>query len=93
MSAEICGRTSGDYGAPWTYRVSWRCVGCILPERSERPVLLYYEGGVREGAVPTWDISAGSGPWGRHNNPRGSQRVWPCASAAGVMASSPNWSA
>lgn len=60
-SEEICGRTSGEFVGPWTYRVTWACVGCVLPERGERPVALYYYVAVPEGMLPGWEIGADFG--------------------------------
>ena len=62
-TAEICGRTTGNYvqTATWAYRVTWSCVGCLLPDHSDREVVLYSFVGVPQGTVPTWSIGADFG--------------------------------
>jgi hypothetical protein len=57
--ATICGRTVGQpTGRPWSHSVTWTCVGCLVPDRSEREIVLYQSVGVPQGTVPGWDIGA-----------------------------------
>lgn len=58
---EVCGRTSGEFISAWNYRVTWTCVGCVVPDRSARPVALYFSVAVPEGRVPNWEIGADFG--------------------------------
>ena len=60
-SEEVCGRTSGEFIATWDYRVTWTCVDCVVPDRSARPVALYFSVAVPEGRVPNWEIGADFG--------------------------------
>jgi hypothetical protein len=58
---EVCGLTSGAFVGAWDYRVDWRCVGCLLPDRSARPVVLRFAVKVPAGAVPGWEVGADFG--------------------------------
>jgi hypothetical protein len=58
----ICGLTTGDLRtSDWTYTVTWTCVGCVLPDRSSRGLVLDEFIAVREGSVPNWEIFADVG--------------------------------
>lgn len=57
----ICGRTNAEPFGSWGHEVTWVCVGCLIPDRSNRSVVLYESVGVAEGTVPAWDISADFG--------------------------------
>ncbi len=59
---EICGRTTGNDGrAPWSYRVTWTCVECLVPDHENRALSLHQWIAVPQGRVPTWEIFADLG--------------------------------
>lgn len=61
VDEDVCGLTEGEFIGAWDYRVTWQCIGCMLPERSARPVILYFSVAVPEGRLPAWEIGADFG--------------------------------
>ncbi len=61
QSATICGRTTGLDNMDGSYAVEWTCIGCVLPDHSNREVVLYSWVGVPQGIFPTWSIGADFG--------------------------------
>ena len=59
---DICGRTTGSDGRePWSYRVTWTCVECLVPDREDRAISLHQWLAVPQGTIPTWEIYADLG--------------------------------
>jgi hypothetical protein len=59
---ELCGRTEGASGTEeWSHRVTWTCVGCLIPDHGDRAIALQEFVGVAAGTVPTWEIFADLG--------------------------------
>jgi len=59
---DICGRTTGSAGRePWSYRVTWTCVECLVPDHADRSLALHQWIAVPQGTVPTWEIFADLG--------------------------------
>ena len=59
---ELCGRTEGASSTEeWSHRVTWTCVGCLIPDRATRAIALHQLVGVVPGTVPTWEIFADLG--------------------------------
>jgi hypothetical protein len=58
----VCGRTTGSAGrAAWSYRVTWACVSCPLPNDADWSLPLHEWVAVPQGTVPTWEIYADLG--------------------------------
>ncbi|MDQ2964622.1 MAG: hypothetical protein M3R57_02095 [Chloroflexota bacterium] len=59
---ELCGRTEGASSTEeWSHRVTWTCVGCLIPDHANRAIALQEFVGVAAGTVPTWEIFADFG--------------------------------
>jgi hypothetical protein len=61
-SEELCGRTEGATNTEdWSHRVTWTCVGCLIPDHAMRAIALHELVGVAPGTVPAWEIFADLG--------------------------------
>jgi hypothetical protein len=56
-----CGRTRGEYFGVWGYQVTWTCVGCVLADQSEHPVVMHFDVGVPQGEAPAFEVGADFG--------------------------------
>jgi hypothetical protein len=58
----MCGRTMGSAGRePWSYRVTWTCMSCLIPGHEDRSLSLHQWVAVPQGTIPTWEIFADLG--------------------------------
>jgi hypothetical protein len=58
----LCGRTTGRTNTEdWSHRVTWTCVGCLVPGHESRGIVLYNFVAVPAGSVPAWEIQADLG--------------------------------
>ncbi|HET7521636.1 MAG TPA: hypothetical protein VFK61_08910 [Candidatus Limnocylindria bacterium] len=58
----ICGRLEGvaEY-ATWTHSVTWKCIGCVLPDSRNRALSLFSAVAVPQGTLASWDVYADIG--------------------------------
>ena len=62
VTETLCGRTIGTTDVEtWSHRVTWTCVGCLIPDGVTRAITLYEWLAVPAGTVPTWEIFADLG--------------------------------
>jgi hypothetical protein len=45
----------------WVHRLTWRCVGCLLPDDRDRALSMYENVAVPQGDLPTWELYADIG--------------------------------
>jgi hypothetical protein len=57
----MCGRTTGRDAPDNAYVVTWQCIGCVLPDHSDRELVMYVDVAVTRGTIPTWSIGADFG--------------------------------
>jgi hypothetical protein len=58
----LCGRTTGSTTiGSRSHRVTWTCVGCLLPDHDARAIALREFVAVPAGTIPTWQIFADLG--------------------------------
>jgi hypothetical protein len=58
----LCGRTIGatDHDT-WSHRVTWVCVGCLIPDHTDHSIVLRELVAMREGSIPVWELFADIG--------------------------------
>jgi hypothetical protein len=58
----ICGHVEGvaDDGT-WTETVTWKCIGCVLPESRNRAPSLFTAVALPQGTLPRWEVYADVG--------------------------------
>ncbi len=61
-SETLCGRTTGSTETDSrSHRVTWTCVGCLLPDHDARTIALQEFVAVPAGTIPSWQIFADLG--------------------------------
>jgi hypothetical protein len=62
LYGDLCGQTVGDVDqVNWVQTVTWRCVGCLIPDDRDRALTMYQAVAVPEGAWPAWEVYADIG--------------------------------
>ena len=58
----LCGLTTGVMNASdWSATVTWSCVGCVLPDKASKGLILYEFVAMPEGTIPNWELFADVG--------------------------------
>ena len=57
----LCGRTTEMTGSAWSHRVTWACVGCLIPDHPDRAIALRELVAVPQKTIPSWELFADIG--------------------------------
>jgi hypothetical protein len=56
--ASVAGR---GVGSAWSHRVTWACVGCLIPDHADRAIALRELVAVPQKTIPAWELFADIG--------------------------------